>query len=75
MTKIIVDIQSCQECSFFYTDKQYSTDGFDFMENWNCRKKDKKIQGAVEWHEISKIKIPDWCPIKFEVYPIKFKSD
>lgn len=24
----------------------------------------KLIQGGVEWHEESKIEIPDWCPIK-----------
>jgi len=22
----------------------------------------KLIQGGVEWHEVSKINIPDWCP-------------
>jgi hypothetical protein len=32
------------------------------MEDWMCIKADKKIQGGVEWHEESKIKIPDWCP-------------
>ena len=24
----------------------------------------KKIMNAVEWHEESKIKIPDWCSLK-----------
>lgn len=22
----------------------------------------KQIEGCVEWHEESKIKVPDWCP-------------
>ena len=34
------------------------------MEDWMCTKSNKKIQGAVEWHEESKINIPDWCLIK-----------
>lgn len=62
MTKIVIEIKSCKECPHFKTANQWSSDGWDRMEDWMCTKADKKIQGGVEWHEESKIKIPDWCP-------------
>ena len=40
------------------------------MEDWQCwhskcqtKNGPRKIQGSVEWHEESKILVPDWCPI------------
>jgi hypothetical protein len=67
MTKISLEITSCKDCPFFKTANQWSSDGWDRMEDWICKKDgDKKIQGSVEWHEESKIKIPDWCPIKID---------
>jgi len=63
MPEIKLEIKNCKECKYFTTKNQYSTDGFDFMEDWFCTKEDKKIQGAVEWHEERKITIPEWCPI------------
>lgn len=63
MAKIKIEINSCKQCPHFYTTNQWSSDGWDRMEDWMCRKANKKIQGCVEWHEESKIKIPDWCPI------------
>lgn len=62
MAKIVIEIKSCKECPHFKTANQWSSDGWDRMEDWMCTKADKKIQGGVEWHEESKIKIPDWCP-------------
>jgi hypothetical protein len=64
--KIAVEINSCKQCPHFITENHYSSDGWDKMEDWVCNKMEpkKKIQGAVEWHEERKIKIPDWCPIK-----------
>ena len=67
-TTIKIEITSCKQCPHFTTGNYYSSDGFDSMEDWICNHKShgmypKKIQGAVEWHEESKIKIPEWCPI------------
>lgn len=64
MPVINIEIQSCKQCPFFKTKNPWSSDGFDSMVDWICSKKDpnKVIQSAVEWHEESKIKIPDWCP-------------
>lgn len=68
MTKIIIEIKNCSKCPFFITANQYSSDGWDRMEDWICTKTEpeRKIQGAVEWHEISKIEVPTWCPIKVD---------
>jgi hypothetical protein len=64
MVNVVIELKSCKECPYFKTANQWSSDGWDRMEDWICTKmNDKKIQGAVEWHEESKIKIPDWCPI------------
>lgn len=57
-----VPIKNCKECSNWFTDNYYSTDGWDHMEDWNCKLVGKKIKGAVEWHEEGKIPIPNWCP-------------
>ncbi len=64
--EIKIDIKNCSECPFFTKENAYSTDGWDMMEDWMCNKMKpkKKIQGAVEWHEESKITIPEWCPAK-----------
>lgn len=57
-------ITHCKDCPFKKETNQWSSDGWDRMEDWICDKADgRKIRGAVEWHEISKIKIPDWCPL------------
>lgn len=62
MAKIEIEIENCSKCPHFYTGNQYSTDGWDRMEDWMCKKADRKIRGSVEWHEEKGIKIPDWCP-------------
>lgn len=66
MAKIELEIERCNQCPFFKTENQWSSDGWDNMVDWMCAKLDpkKKIQGAVEWHEELKIKVPEWCPIK-----------
>jgi len=57
-------INHCKDCPFKEETDQWSSDGWDRMETWVCKKAGgRKIQGAVEWHEISKIKIPEWCPL------------
>ena len=64
MANINLEISSCKQCPHFKTENPWSSDGFDYMEDWVCTKGEKKkIQGAVEWHEESHIKVPDWCPI------------
>ena len=63
MTKIIIDITTCQSCPYFKKGPRESTDGFDSGYDWFCgAKSNKRIQGFVEWHEEDNIAIPDWCP-------------
>lgn len=66
MTKIVIEINSCRECPFFKTSNEWSSDGFDKMQDWICTKlnPNKKIKTNVEWFEYSKINVPEWCPIK-----------
>jgi len=57
-------ITHCKDCPFKKETNQWSSDGWDQMEDWVCEKAGgRKIQGAVEWHEVSKIPVPDWCPL------------
>lgn len=65
MAKVIIEINSCKQCPHFKTSNQWSSDGWDRMEDWNCGKMhDRTIQGSVEWYEEKKIPIPAWCPIQ-----------
>lgn len=68
MPEIILTLESCRQCPYFITNNQWSSDGWDRMEDWVCTKTSPNtvIQGAVEWHEEKKIKIPDWCPCLFK---------
>lgn len=61
---ITIEINSCKECPHFKEERYYSPDSFEAPSyDWYCMKLDKKkIRGYVEWHEESKVKIPDWCP-------------
>lgn len=63
MPKIEIEIKNCKSCPHFDTRNQWSSDGWDKMEDWFCKLENKKIQGAVEWFEEKDIKIPEWCPI------------
>jgi hypothetical protein len=37
------------------------------MVDWECtNKNNKKIQGAVEWHEEKKIEVPKWCLLRIK---------
>lgn len=84
MAKIVIEIKNCKECPHFTTANQWSSDGWDRMEDWICQKhnenkapirngkgdiisyerKGKIISSCVEWHEESKIEIPEWCPVQ-----------
>lgn len=66
MESIIIGIKNCKECPHFKTENQWSSDGWDRMEDWVCGKENKKIQGSVEWHEERHIQIPEWCPNKIK---------
>jgi hypothetical protein len=69
MTKITLDIKTCQECPFIKKDRHYTSDSFELAFDWFCTRKkekghDKKISGYVEWHEEDKVPVPKWCPLK-----------
>ncbi len=66
-----IHIAECRVCPHRNSTNHWSSDGWDRMEDWECsllpgdteKNENKKIQGAVEWHEESKIGQPDWCPL------------
>lgn len=62
--KIELEISSCSDCPFWKRGNRQSTDGFDEGYDWTCTKANKMIAGFVEWHEVNKVEIPKWCPIK-----------
>ena len=66
MTLIALEISSCKKCPHFSEEQMYTADSYERPFNWFCNYTGTKfkIRGYVEWHEESKIKIPDWCPIK-----------
>jgi len=66
MTKITLEIKSCKQCPFFKEGPDETTDGWDRGNDWICTSKNKKIAGFVEWHEVDKTPIPDWCPARTE---------
>ena len=63
MKTVKIQITSCKQCPFFKIGNIISTDGFDSGEEWICTKADKLIGGFVEWYEVDKIQIPEWCPL------------
>lgn len=55
---------TCRTCPNRKSTNFWSSDGWDRMEDWVCKlKNEKKIAGAVEWHEENKIPVPEWCPL------------
>lgn len=79
MARLVFDIDSCINCPSMVSTNQWSSDGWDRMEDWECKdmpsddpeknKQGKKIEGCVEWTDHPKI--PDWCPRRPENIKIK----
>lgn len=71
MNEVLIQtkIKSCRQCPFFKEGPTESTDGFDSGNDWICQHGGKKkvIAGFVEWHEVNKTRIPDWCPIRLKM--------
>ncbi len=67
MTTLKIKIKDCRSCPFFKSERYYTDDSFEHANDWFCHhnpKNVKEIAGYVEWHEESKIPIPNWCPVK-----------
>lgn len=63
MKTISIEIKSCKNCPFWKEGPRESTDGFDSGNDWMCSKVNRIIEPFVEWHEVSKVEIPKWCPL------------
>lgn len=65
MTKITLNIKSCNECPKFNCKRAYSADSFEYMHDWFCGAENNKIISEwVGWNEEDSVKIPTWCPLK-----------
>lgn len=58
--EIKLEIESCEKCPFKTVTRNYSTDGWDRVEDWKCNKVDKDIRKMIDTFE--KVEIPKWCP-------------
>lgn len=58
-------ITSCQKCPNFTSQRYYTGDSFEHVEEWRCKAQAQNHQriALYEWPE-SKPKIPDWCPLR-----------
>ena len=65
MRKANLEMTNCNQCPFLGR-YDYSTDGWDRVEDWTCKKENKKIASCVDWHQTSKVEIPEWCPLTKE---------
>lgn len=63
MKTVKVEIRSCRDCPFWKEGPRESTDGFDSGNDWICNKEKRVIEPFVEWHEVKKVEIPNWCPL------------
>lgn len=61
--KIEIEIKNCKECPNLDSKKVYTPDSFDDVSQWTCNINGKSICNYIEWHEESKIDIPNWCHI------------
>jgi hypothetical protein len=66
MKLVVLQMEICQDCPNMETANPWSSDGWDLMVDWVCKKANRTIQKSVEWHEVKKIEIPDWCPMSLE---------
>lgn len=58
--KVELEIESCEKCPFKVVTRNYSTDGWDRVEDWKCTKVDKIIEKMIGTFE--NVAIPKWCP-------------
>jgi len=67
-----IPVTHCRKCPYKDEINHWSSDGWDRMCDWVCTNfsgEPRKIQGGVEWHEESKIELPDWCPLPDIIEP------
>lgn len=63
MTKTAtLKMDTCTQCPFFSRDRDYTSDSFEYVERWYCKKKEKDIRRYVDWNDKQKY-IPEWCPL------------
>jgi len=62
--EIKLEIKTCMECPFWERKRVFTADSWEEGYDWTCKKTGKQIASFVEWNEVDKVPIPDFCPIK-----------
>lgn len=59
----IIEISSCTECMNFLSERIYTSDSWDFVQKWSCKKYNIIIDG---YHDVfdDDPGIPKECPLK-----------
>lgn len=60
---MLIEIESCAECSHHTISPTRTEDSFEYAEDWYCKLAKKEIASWVCWTE-PKPKVPDWCPLR-----------
>lgn len=63
MVKIQLEIENCDKCPFHYTERAYTADSFECVEDYYCGVSQKKIAGYVE-RDKELPQVPKWCPYR-----------
>jgi hypothetical protein len=62
MKQLKTIIESCKKCQHFKSERDYTSDSFDFCLKWFCNLENKDIRRYVDTWDKQKF-IPDWCPL------------
>jgi hypothetical protein len=61
--EIKIKIKNCRECPFWTEERVYTSDSFEMLFKWICKKSHNRIISRYvdTW---DKVEIPEWCPCK-----------
>jgi hypothetical protein len=60
--QIELEINNCEQCPFYVTNKVYTEDSFDDARKVFCNKLEKNVHSYLDWNEIAQI--PKECPLR-----------
>lgn len=65
MAKIQIEIEKCNKCPFYYTERTITADSFENAFDYYCGVNKKKIAEYVE-RDKELPKVPEWCPYRIK---------
>jgi len=70
MAKILYELDSCRQCPYSVSERAYTADSYELVENWYCQEASifrqyggngKLIESYVAWNDL--LTVPDDCPV------------